>query len=122
MDTTYGMACPVCVWMVDNRPTTEHVEREYLAHVRAQHPENVERVVAEALAGECRANRAAAGLTPYWAAYWSTARRPCTFHRYRRLIERSSMERSPFLGLRLSRRATPRSAHLSVYHAGMRAL
>ena len=48
MDTTYGMACPVCVWMVDNRPTTEHVEREYLAHVRAQHPENVERVVADA--------------------------------------------------------------------------
>jgi hypothetical protein len=52
MDTTYGMACPVCVWMVDNRPTTEHVEWEYLAHVRAQHPENVERVVADALVGE----------------------------------------------------------------------
>ena len=48
MYTTYGMACPVCVWMVDNRPTTEHVEWEYLAHVRAQHPENVERRHAEA--------------------------------------------------------------------------
>ncbi len=37
-------------------------------------------------------NRAAAGLTPWAAAYSSTARRPCTFHRYRRLIERSSMK------------------------------
>lgn len=55
METTYGMACPVCVWMIDNRPTTEHVEREYLAHVRAQHPDAVEQVVADALAGECRA-------------------------------------------------------------------
>jgi hypothetical protein len=73
MDTTYGMACPVCVWMVDNRPTTEHVEREYLAHVRAQHPENVERVGADALAGECRARFISdAILTP--SGYQSTCR------------------------------------------------
>ncbi len=27
METTYGMACPACVWMVDTLPSTEQALR-----------------------------------------------------------------------------------------------
>jgi hypothetical protein len=56
MDTTertYGIACPWCAWMIDGCPTTEHIERAFIAHVRVSHPEDLDHVVAGALAGEC---------------------------------------------------------------------
>jgi hypothetical protein len=65
-----------------------------VAHIRAQRHEPEPRT------GVLQPNRAAADLTPYWAAYSRTGRRPRTLQQCRRLIERSSMESAPFLGLR----------------------
>jgi hypothetical protein len=51
MDSTYGIACPICVWMIDNQASSELIERALLAHVRDRHPEELAQVVAQALDG-----------------------------------------------------------------------
>lgn len=51
---SYGMKCLFCPWTVDRVPTTEQLERLYVAHVREQHSEAFEKVSADALAGDCR--------------------------------------------------------------------
>jgi len=52
----YGAHCYWCPWSTEpyNLPTLEHVEREFLTHVRSEHPEYVDTVVEAALEGRCK--------------------------------------------------------------------
>ena len=52
---TYGAHCSWCDdWACTDLPTLEQVERAYLAHVRAEHPDHVATAVDAALDGRCQ--------------------------------------------------------------------